>query len=80
MVRPRFNLGPTLKTLNLFILRFIKRSGSENLGLYKHHAKKTQIYDSYFLASLLTIFELVHFKYVSFSAETLSRINYLKLS
>ena len=28
-----FNLGPTLKNLNIFLLRFIKRSGSENHDL-----------------------------------------------
>ena len=32
MMSSRFDLGSTLKTLNLFILRFIKRSGSENLA------------------------------------------------
>ena len=33
MVRPRFNLGSTLKTLNLSLLRFNEWFGSENLDL-----------------------------------------------
>ena len=33
MVQSRFNLGSTLKTLNLSLLRFNKRFGSKNLGL-----------------------------------------------
>ena len=32
MVRPQFDIGSTLKILNLSFLRFNKRSGSENLG------------------------------------------------
>ena len=33
MTSSRFNLGPTLKNLNLSLLRLIKRSGSENHDL-----------------------------------------------
>ena len=33
LVRPWFDLGSTLKPLNLFLLRFNERSESENLGL-----------------------------------------------
>ena len=50
MVRPRSNLGSTLKTLNLSLLRFNERSGSENLAT--RYTKKTlkhifQILESY---------------------------------
>ena len=34
MTSSRFNLGSTLKPLNLFFLQFNKRSGSENLVYY----------------------------------------------
>ena len=33
MTSSRFDLGSTSKTLNLSLLRFNERSGSENLGL-----------------------------------------------
>ena len=33
MTSSRFNLGPTLKNLNISLLRFIKRSGFENHDL-----------------------------------------------
>ena len=36
MIRPRFNLGSTSKTLNLSLLQFNERSESENLTYYTH--------------------------------------------
>ena len=34
MTSSRFDLGPTSKTLNLFVLRFIEQSRSKNLGMH----------------------------------------------
>ena len=34
MMSSQFNLGPTSKTLNLFFLQFIERSGFQNLSFF----------------------------------------------
>ena len=40
MVRSRFDLGSTSKTLNLSLLWFNERSGSENIGINSHRQEQ----------------------------------------
>ena len=44
MTSSRFNFGPTSKTLNLFLLQFIERSGSETMVPISWNQTKNLVY------------------------------------